>query len=62
MTTSASELLQKVFKTLADPTRIRILRLLEQQSELRRRLIPRNRSISSEARAVASLAGSELGE
>ncbi|HEY3549044.1 MAG TPA: TraM recognition domain-containing protein, partial [Propionicimonas sp.] len=39
------------------------LRLLEQQSELRRRLqIQRNRSISSEARAVAALAGSELGE
>lgn len=34
MTTSASELLQKVFKTLADPTRIRILRLLEQQELL----------------------------
>jgi len=34
MTTSAAELLQKVFKTLADPTRIRILRLLEQQELL----------------------------
>lgn len=33
MTTHAPELLQKVFKTLSDPTRIRILRLLE-QSEL----------------------------
>lgn len=31
MTTSAAEALQKVFKTLADPTRIRILRLLEQE-------------------------------
>jgi sugar/nucleoside kinase (ribokinase family) len=31
MTTSAAELLQKVFKTLADPTRVRILRLLEQE-------------------------------
>jgi len=34
MTTNASELLQKVFKTLSDPTRIRILRLLEQQALL----------------------------
>ena len=34
MTTNASELLQKVFKTLSDPTRIRILRLLEQQELL----------------------------
>ncbi len=34
MTTSASELLQKVFKTLADPTRVRILRLLEQEELL----------------------------
>lgn len=34
MTTSAAEQLQKVFKTLADPTRIRILRLLEQQELL----------------------------
>ncbi|MFP6654309.1 MAG: metalloregulator ArsR/SmtB family transcription factor [Myxococcota bacterium] len=31
MTTSAAEALQKVFKTLADPTRVRILRLLEQE-------------------------------
>jgi len=31
MTTSAAESLQKVFKTLADPTRVRILRLLEQE-------------------------------
>jgi ubiquinone/menaquinone biosynthesis C-methylase UbiE len=31
MTTPASEALQKVFKTLADPTRVRILRLLEQE-------------------------------
>ncbi|MAG34434.1 MAG: ArsR family transcriptional regulator [Deltaproteobacteria bacterium] len=31
MTTPAAEALQKVFKTLADPTRVRILRLLEQQ-------------------------------
>ncbi len=31
MTTPAAEALQKVFKTLADPTRIRILRLLEQE-------------------------------
>ena len=31
MTQSAAEALQKVFKTLADPTRIRILRLLEQE-------------------------------
>ena len=30
-TLAASESLQKVFKTLADPTRVRILRLLEQQ-------------------------------
>lgn len=34
MTTSAAELLQKVFKTLADPTRVRILRLLEQEELL----------------------------
>lgn len=34
MTTDAAELLQKVFKTLSDPTRIRILRLLEQQELL----------------------------
>jgi len=34
MTTNAGELLQKVFKTLSDPTRIRILRLLEQQELL----------------------------
>lgn len=31
MTTVAAEALQKVFKTLADPTRVRILRLLEQE-------------------------------
>jgi ubiquinone/menaquinone biosynthesis C-methylase UbiE len=31
MTTPAAEALQKVFKTLADPTRVRILRLLEQE-------------------------------
>jgi ArsR family transcriptional regulator len=31
MTISAAEALQKVFKTLADPTRVRILRLLEQE-------------------------------
>lgn len=31
MTSPASEALQKVFKTLADPTRVRILRLLEQE-------------------------------
>ncbi|HEB91343.1 MAG TPA: metalloregulator ArsR/SmtB family transcription factor [Deltaproteobacteria bacterium] len=31
MTTSGAETIQKVFKTLADPTRIRILRLLEQE-------------------------------
>ncbi|HPG24986.1 MAG: metalloregulator ArsR/SmtB family transcription factor [Spirochaetaceae bacterium] len=31
MTTPAGEALQKVFKTLADPTRLRILRLLEQE-------------------------------
>lgn len=31
MNTPASDELQKVFKTLADPTRVRILRLLEQQ-------------------------------
>jgi len=31
MSAPAAELLQKVFKTLADPTRVRILRLLEQQ-------------------------------
>jgi len=31
MTTGAAEELQRVFKTLADPTRVRILRLLEQQ-------------------------------
>jgi ubiquinone/menaquinone biosynthesis C-methylase UbiE len=30
-TTSAAEELQRVFKTLADPTRVRILRLLEQE-------------------------------
>lgn len=30
-TTSGGEALQKVFKTLADPTRVRILRLIEQQ-------------------------------
>jgi len=30
-TLSGAEELQKVFKTLADPTRIRILRLLEQE-------------------------------
>jgi ubiquinone/menaquinone biosynthesis C-methylase UbiE/DNA-binding transcriptional ArsR family regulator len=34
MTANAAELLQKVFKTLSDPTRIRILRLLEQQELL----------------------------
>ena len=34
MTTNASELLQKVFKTFSDPTRVRILRLLEQQELL----------------------------
>lgn len=34
MTTNGPELLQKVFKTLSDPTRIRILRLLEQQELL----------------------------
>lgn len=34
MKSSAGELLQKVFKTLSDPTRIRILRLLEQQELL----------------------------
>ncbi|MEE8165780.1 MAG: metalloregulator ArsR/SmtB family transcription factor [Myxococcota bacterium] len=31
MSTPAADALQKVFKTLADPTRVRILRLLEQQ-------------------------------
>ncbi len=31
MTTPAADTLQKVFKTLADPTRVRILRLLEQE-------------------------------
>ena len=31
MNTPASDALQKVFKTLADPTRVRILRLLEQE-------------------------------
>ncbi len=31
MSTPAAEALQKVFKTLADPTRVRILRLLEQE-------------------------------
>lgn len=31
MTVAAADTLQKVFKTLADPTRVRILRLLEQQ-------------------------------
>jgi len=31
MNTPAADALQKVFKTLADPTRVRILRLLEQQ-------------------------------
>ena len=31
MTTSAADELQRVFKTLADPTRVRILRLLEQE-------------------------------
>ena len=31
MTTPATESLQKVFKTLADPTRVRILRLLGQE-------------------------------
>ncbi|MBJ20794.1 MAG: metalloregulator ArsR/SmtB family transcription factor [bacterium] len=31
MTTPAAEALQRVFKTLADPTRVRILRLLEQE-------------------------------
>lgn len=31
MTTPAAEALQKVFKTLSDPTRVRILRLLEQE-------------------------------
>jgi ArsR family transcriptional regulator len=31
MTSPAAEALQKVFKTLADPTRLRILRLLEQE-------------------------------
>ncbi|MEZ4330764.1 MAG: metalloregulator ArsR/SmtB family transcription factor [Myxococcota bacterium] len=34
MTTGGPEVLQKVFKTLSDPTRIRILRLLEQQELL----------------------------
>ena len=31
MSTPAADELQKVFKTLADPTRVRILRLLEQE-------------------------------
>jgi ArsR family transcriptional regulator len=31
MTSAAADALQKVFKTLADPTRVRILRLLEQE-------------------------------
>ena len=39
MTTPAAEALQKVFKVLADPTRVRILRLLEQAfAQIGRRL------------------------